>query len=67
MAAVRDQRFQVSSMGEVYRKTMEIFAHHLEDGDGNEIALDDVQVDQSFFVVFAGVTGLMRTSARRVA
>lgn len=44
-----------------------MFAHHLEDENGNEIQLDDVGVAQPFFVIFMGVTGFTRTSATRIA
>jgi len=67
MKPFQDQQFQVSSVGKIYRRSMEMFAHHLEDENGNEIQLDDVGVDQPFFVIFMGVTGFTRTSATRIA
>jgi hypothetical protein len=67
MATERDQIFNISSIGNVYRKSLAIFAHHLEDSDGDEIQLDYLAVDQPFFVIFKGGTGLTRTSAVRIA
>lgn len=61
----RDQRFMVSSLGKMFRRSLELFAHHLEDEAGNEIQLDSLAIDQRFFVVFTSGTGLTRTSAVR--
>lgn len=66
MTPNHDQQFDVPSVGKLYRKSMEMFAHHLEDQDGNKIQLGDVHIDQPFFVVFPGATGLTRTSATRI-
>ncbi len=63
----RDKRFEVSSLGKMYGKSLAIFAHHLEDEGGNEIDLDDMEIDRTFFVVFESGTGLTRTSAVRIA
>ena len=62
----RDQRFMVSSLGTLYRTSLEMFAHHLEDEDGVRIMVDDLAVDQPFFVIFKSGTGYTRTSAVRV-
>jgi len=67
MNTFQEQRFDVSSMGKIYRKSVELFAHHLEDEDGNEIRLDDLGIDQPFFVIFPSGTGFTRTSAKRIA
>jgi hypothetical protein len=56
----------VASIGKLFRKSLELFAHHLEDEAGNEIGLDDLRVDQKFFVCFFSGTGLTRTSAVRI-
>jgi hypothetical protein len=66
MTEHHNRRFEVSSIGKIYHKSLSNFAHHLEDEDGNEIGLKDLAVDQSFFVVFQSGNGLTRTSARRI-
>ncbi len=66
MMAKRDQLFEVASIGALHRKSLKMFAHHLEDTDGKKILLDDLGVDQPFFVVFQSGTGFTRTSAVRV-
>jgi hypothetical protein len=65
--SAQDQRFEVASMGTLYRKSLDLFADHLEDPDGNEIQLDDLKIDQPFFVIFPSGTGFTRTSAKRIA
>lgn len=62
----RNQRFEVSSMGTMHRTSLEMFAHHLEDDEGQKILLDDLAMDQTFFVVFESGTGFTRTSAVRI-
>jgi hypothetical protein len=61
----RDQIFEVASLGKLFRRSLELFAHHLEDEAGNEIQLDSLAIDQKFFVIFPSGTGLTRTSAVR--
>lgn len=61
-----DQIFEVASMGKLYRKSLSMFAHHLEDKSGNTIEMEDLAVNQTFFVVFASGTCLTRTSAKRI-
>lgn len=65
--SVQDQQFEVASMGRLYLKSLELFAHHLEDEDGNEVQLNDMEIDASFFVIFPSGTGFTRTSAKRIA
>ncbi len=67
MNELRDQKFNVSSIGMIYRKTLSLFAHHFEDEDGRPIRLRQLTLGQRFFVVFESGTGLTRASAIRVA
>jgi hypothetical protein len=67
MRTDRDQQFKVSSLGVLYRASLETFAHQLENKDGETIQVDDLAVDQQFFVVFKSGTGFTRTSAVRIA
>ncbi|GAB6905845.1 hypothetical protein DESC_590100 [Desulfosarcina cetonica] len=67
MQDYRNQRFWVSSLGPLYRISLERFAHHLENTDGKPLRVDDLAVDQPFFVFFESGTGLTRTSATRIA
>ncbi len=66
MSEIRDRIFEVSSMGRLYRKSLNMFACYLEDNKGNKIHLDNLSVDQPFFVFFKSGTGITRTSAVRV-
>lgn len=61
-----DKRFEVSSIGKLYGKSLAMFAHHLEDESGNEVDLDEMEIDRPFFVVFESGTGLTKTSAVRI-
>ncbi len=62
-----DQLFDVSSIGSIRRKSLSMLAHRLEDAQGRELKLDDLEIDQSFFVVFPSGTGFTRTSATRIS
>ena len=62
-----DQLFNVSSIGSIRRKSLSMLAHRLEDAQGRELKLDDLEIDQSFFVVFPSGTGFTRTSATRIS
>jgi hypothetical protein len=61
----RNQQFKVSSLGRLYRTSLEMFAHHLENKDGKTIQLDELAIDQPFFFLFNSGTGYKRTSAVR--
>ena len=67
MMTERDKIFDVSSMGKLFRKSLEMFAYRLEDENGNEIRLDTLSIEQKFFVVFPSGTGFTRTSGVRIA
>jgi hypothetical protein len=67
MMTERDKIFDVSSIGKLYRKSLEMFAYRLEDENGNELRLDALKIEQKFFVVFPSGTGFTRTSAMRIA
>jgi hypothetical protein len=67
MMMERDKIFDVSSMGKLFRKSLEMFAYRLEDENGNEIRLDALEIEQKFFVVFPSDTGFTRTSGIRIA
>lgn len=61
------EAYNVSSLGKMYRKSIEMFAHHYETEDRTEIALDDISIGKKFFILFESPTGLTRTSAVRIA
>jgi hypothetical protein len=67
MITERDKIFDVSSIGKLFRKSLEMFAYRLEDENGNELCLDAVEIEQKFFVIFPSGTGLTRTSGVRIA
>lgn len=62
----KNQLFIVSSIGALRKKSLAMFAHRLEDDCGKELQLDELEIDQKFFVVFASGTGFTRTSAVRI-
>jgi hypothetical protein len=67
MMTGRDEIFDVSSMGRLFRKSLEMFAYRLEDQYGNVLCLDALKIEQKFFVIFLSGTGFTRTSAVRIA
>lgn len=67
MQAKRNQVFHVSSLGNLFRKSLEMFAYRLEDEICNVLSLDDIKIGQKFFIVFQSGTGLTKTSAVRLA
>lgn len=67
MTSKNEQIFEVSGMGKMYRKSLLMFAHHLEDDNGRTIHPEDLAPGRRFFVIFPSGTGLTRTSAERIA
>ena len=67
MASENEQIFEVSSMGRMYRKSLLMFAHHLEDDSGRTVDVEGLVPGRKFFVCFYSGTGLTRTSAERIA
>lgn len=67
MQAKQDKVFHVSSLGNIFRKSLEMFAYRLEDETCNVLSLDDIKIEQKFFIVFQSGTGLTKTSAVRLA
>ncbi len=63
----RNQRFDVSSMGQLFRISLAMFAHHLEDENGGKLSMDELRLNQRFFVVYESGNGFTRTSAKRIA
>lgn len=61
-----DIKFNVSSVGELYKNSVENFAEKITDTEGKEISIDKVAVGQKIFIVFKSGTGYTRTSAERV-
>lgn len=67
MTPKNEQVFEVSSMGRMYRNSLLMFAHHLEDEKGRTIQVEELNPGRRFFVFFISGTGLTRTSAERIA
>jgi hypothetical protein len=67
MASEYEQIFEVSSMGRMYRKSLLMFSHHLEDESGRTVDVEQLVPGRKFFVFFYSGTGLTRTSAERIA
>ncbi len=67
MVTERDKLFDISSIGKLFWKSLEMFAYRLEDENGNELRLNALEIEQKFFVVFLSGTGFTRTSAVRIA
>lgn len=66
MEPFMNRRYNIASIGAIYRKSLEMFASRLEDLDGNPIDLDAIDVHQRFYVIFPSGTGLTRTSGIRM-
>jgi hypothetical protein len=67
MRSYCEERFEVSSVGPMHRKSMLMLAHHLEDENGRTVHLEELAPGRRFFVFFQSGTGLTRTSAERIA
>lgn len=66
MDPIMNKRYAIASIGAIYRKSLELFAARLEDIDGNTITVDDIEVQQHFYVIFPSGTGSTRTSGVRI-
>lgn len=44
MDPIMNKRYNIASIGVIYRKSLEIFASRLEDFDGNTIGLDEIEI-----------------------
>lgn len=60
------RKFNVSSVGELYMNSIEMFAEKITDMAGNAIPIENIEVGQKVFVFFSSGTGLTRTSAKRI-
>ncbi|WP_028585563.1 hypothetical protein [Desulfogranum mediterraneum] len=60
------KRFYVSSVGNLYQISLEMFADRLVDQDGREISADAMAIDQTVFAEFQGPTTTTRTSVTRI-
>lgn len=48
MQAKQDQVFHVSSLGNIFQKSLGMFAYRLEDETCNVLSLDDIKIEQNF-------------------
>ncbi len=62
----RERQYEISSVGRLYWKSLELFATRLENLTGQELDQNNLQVDERFFVIFPSGTGMTRTSGVRV-
>ncbi len=61
-----ERRFEVSSFGKLYKKSVENFAEKITNLEGREISLENIEVGQKVFIHFTNGTGFTRTSAERI-
>ncbi len=61
-----ERRYEISSVGLLYWKSLELFATRLESPEGQTVAQESLQIDDPFFVIFPSGTGFTRTSGVRV-
>lgn len=61
-----NQRYYVSSVGNLFKKSLEMFADKLLDENGNEITAADMQINDKAFALFKSGTGITRTSVVRI-
>lgn len=67
MVTERDKLFDISSIGKLFRKSLETFAYRIEDENGHELRLGALEIKQKFFVIFPSGNGFTRTSGVRIA
>ncbi len=60
------KRFDISSVGTYQKISVEMFADKIMDKEGNEVNLDDLDLNETAYVEFTSGTGVTRTSVVRI-
>lgn len=61
-----DKKYAISSVGNFYKKSLEMFAEKLVDENGKEINAEDMELGDLAYAIFPSGTGKTRTSVRRI-
>ncbi len=61
------EKFDVSSVGILFRNSLEMFAEKIVDDSGNEIQASSMKINDKAFAVFESGTGKTRTSLVRIS
>ena len=60
------ERYDVSSVGRLYRISLEMFADRLVDENGNDIKAAEMKIHDRAYAIFRSGTGNTRTSLVRI-
>ncbi len=66
MKSDREKRYYVSSIGNLYLKSLELFADRIISQDGEVINAKTMKLNEKAFVEFQGGTTTTRTSVTRI-
>ncbi len=66
MTSDRDRKFYVSSIGDLYMKSLEMFPGKIVTGDGKTLDPRSMEINDTGFVEFQGPTTITRTSFTRI-
>ena len=66
MTSDRDRKFYVSSIGDLYMKSLEMFPGKIVTGDGKALDPRSMEINDTGFVEFQGPTTITRTSFTRI-
>ncbi len=66
MISDRDKKFYVSSIGDFYMKSLEMFPGKIVTGDGKALDPRSMEINDTGFVEFQGPTTITRTSFTRI-
>lgn len=61
-----DKKFYVSSVGNLFKVSLEMFADKLIDQNGKEITPDEMNINDKAYAIFRSGTGTTRTSVTRI-
>lgn len=61
-----NRRYEVSSVGKLFKKSLEMFADQLVDENGNKITADEMNVNDKAYAVFWNGANTSRTSVIRI-
>ncbi len=61
-----NRRFEVASVGKLFKKSLEMFADQLMDENGNEITADEMEVNDKAYALFWNGANTSRTSVTRI-
>jgi hypothetical protein len=66
MEEIMEKRYAISSVGNFYKKSLEMFAEKLVDENGKEIDAEEMELGDWAYAIFSSGTGKTKTSVRRI-